>query len=66
MNRVSPVALRLAFGLGIMVIGLLLTLDNFGLLETRRFVRFWPILLIVAGVGKLTHRLRAKARPTGY
>ena len=65
-KRVAPVALRLAFGLGIMVIGLLLTLDNFGLLDAHRFVRFWPVLLIVAGVAKLTHRLKAKARTAGY
>jgi len=65
-KMVAPVGLRLFFGLGVMAIGLLLTLDNFGLLETRRFLRFWPILLIVAGLGKLTHRLKAKARPTGY
>lgn len=65
-KTVAPVALRLAFGLGIMTIGLLLTLDNFGVLDTRRFVRLWPVLLIVAGVAKLTHRLKAKARPAGY
>jgi len=58
--------LRLVFGLGVMLLGLLLTLDNFGLLETRRFVRFWPVLLIAAGLAKLYHCLKSRARPGGY
>jgi predicted membrane protein len=64
-KRVPPVALRLAFGFGVMAIGLLLTLDNFGLLQSRRFIRFWPVLLIVGGLAKLSLRLRSHARPAG-
>ncbi len=65
-KTLAPVALRLAFGLAVMAIGLLLALDNFGLLDTRRFVRFWPVILIVAGLAKLSHCLRAHTRPAGY
>ncbi len=65
-KTVSPVAMRLAFGLGIMAIGLLLTLDNFGLLDTGRFARFWPVFLIVLGLTKLTHRRMQKVRAAGY
>ena len=48
----SQVTLRLVLGLAVMTVGLLLTLDNFGLLHSRRFVRFWPILLIAVGLAK--------------
>jgi len=62
----SQVTLRLVLGLAVMTVGLLLTLDNFGLLHSRRFVRFWPILLIAVGLAKLSHCLRSRARPGGY
>jgi len=64
-KKVPPVALRLAFGFGVMAIGLLLTLDNFGLLDGRRIIRFWPVLLIAGGLAKLSLRLRSHARPAG-
>jgi len=62
----AHVKLRLAFGLAVMVLGLLLTLDNFGLLEARRFIRWWPVLLIALGVAKLFYSLNARVRPAGY
>jgi predicted membrane protein len=62
----APAMVRLVFGLIIMLSGLLLTLDNFGLLHSRRFVRFWPVLLIGLGVFKLSHGLRSKARTAGF
>jgi predicted membrane protein len=49
---------RLVFGLGVMVLGLLLTLDTFGIVETRPLVRFWPVLLIAVGLAKLGHAIR--------
>jgi predicted membrane protein len=61
----APAAVRLAFGLGVMLIGGLLTLDNFGLLEARRFIRWWPVLFIVLGTAKLFSSMKAK-RPVGY
>jgi predicted membrane protein len=65
-RRPAPARVRLVFGLVVMVCGLLLTLDNFGLLQSRRFVRFWPVLLIGLGVLKLSHGLRSKARTPGF
>jgi len=62
----APATVRLVFGLVVILSGLLLTLDNFGLLQSRRFVRFWPVLLIGLGVAKLAHGLKSKARPAGY
>lgn len=57
---------RLAFGLAVMLVGVLLTLDNFGLLEARRFIRLWPVLLIGLGVAKLFSSLHSRVRPVGH
>ena len=45
-----------------MALGLLLTLDNLGIIEARGFLRYWPVLLIV-GRARLAaeHRARAAA-----
>jgi predicted membrane protein len=52
-NAAVRTTMGLAFGLAVMLAGLLLTLDNFGLLEARRFIRFWPVLLIALGLARL-------------
>lgn len=41
----------------LIVLGTVLLLDNLGLLELRRVMRFWPMLLIGAGVYMLYTRL---------
>jgi len=56
-------AFRLVLGTSILLFGLLLTLDNFGLLEARRFIRLWPVLLIGLGLAKLSHGWNAATRP---
>ena len=56
------IAFRLVLGTGILLLGLLLTLDNFGLLEARRFIRLWPVLLIGLGLAKLSHGWNAGTR----
>lgn len=48
--QVSP---RLILGLAIMGAGVLLALDNLGLLDSGAFFRFWPAVLILIGVVKL-------------
>jgi predicted membrane protein len=45
---------RLVLGLLIMLAGILLALDNLGLLDAGLFLRFWPLALVVLGVVKLT------------
>jgi predicted membrane protein len=58
----AHIAFRLVLGTGILLLGLLLTLDNFGLLEARRFIRLWPVLLIGLGLAKLSHGWNAATR----
>jgi predicted membrane protein len=61
--RITP---ELVIGLGVMLLGFLLTLDNFGLLEARYFVRFWPILLIAVGLTRFTRSAQSGTRVEGY
>jgi predicted membrane protein len=59
---VSP---RLFFGFAVMAIGLLLTLDNLGILDSRDVWRYWPVLLIVGGILRAAESQRERRRPEG-
>jgi hypothetical protein len=48
--RISP---RLVLGIGLMTCGVVLTMDSLGLVDSDRFIRFWPLLLIGMGIAKL-------------
>jgi predicted membrane protein len=56
---------RLFFGFAVMAIGLLLTLDNLGIVEFREIWRYWPVLLIVGGLLRAAESLREGRRPEG-
>ena len=56
---------RLFFGFAVMAIGLLLTLDNLGLVESRNVWRFWPVLLIVGGLLRAVESQRERRKPEG-
>jgi len=55
--RRGPTA-QVVFGLFIVVLGVLFTLDNLDLLDARDYLRFWPSVLIVVGLLKLYHARR--------
>lgn len=61
-TRLSP---RLVFGLAIMALGALLTLDNLGVLDARPLLRFWPVALIAMGVAKLMQPAATGQRTSG-
>jgi predicted membrane protein len=44
------------FGLGILLFGVLLTLDNLDIIEIGDYWRFWPVLLIGVGLSHLAGR----------
>jgi len=52
MFRFTP---QLVLGLIIVTIGLLFTLDNLDVLNAREYLRYWPALLIIFGLSKLTY-----------
>lgn len=51
-TRLTP---QLLFGLVIIAVGVLLTLDRLGLVEARYYLRLWPAVLILIGLIKLWH-----------
>jgi hypothetical protein len=57
---------QLVLGLLAMTVGLLLVLENFGMLQGRRLVRFWPVMLIGLGLFRMYHSVRERARPAGH
>lgn len=44
---------RLVLGLAAIVIGVLLALENFGLYDAWRVIRYWPVVLVVLGLYRL-------------
>ncbi|MEO5617839.1 MAG: DUF5668 domain-containing protein [Candidatus Eisenbacteria bacterium] len=50
----SQITGRLVFGLIVVALGILWTLDNLDILESEQVVRWWPALVLLAGVSRLT------------
>ena len=48
--RVTP---QLVMGLIVILVGILFTLDNVGVIEARDYLRYWPVALIAVGGLKL-------------
>lgn len=44
---------RLVFGLVIVVLGILFTLDNLGLVDSGEALRYWPVVLVLFGLTRL-------------
>lgn len=49
----SPFSPKLVVGIAIIVAGLVLTLDNLGLVEAHLIFKLWPLVLVALGVAKL-------------
>ncbi len=45
---------RIVFGLVLVGLGVLFTLDNLGLVKAGEVLRWWPVLLVAYGLGRLT------------
>jgi hypothetical protein len=60
--RSGALSPRLFLGLAIMGVGLLLTLDNLGLVSSRDIWRYWPALLIVGGLLRMGEFFRCPGR----
>lgn len=48
--RLSP---QLIFGLFVIALGVLFTLDNLGIARAEEYLRFWPVVLIAIGLVKM-------------
>lgn len=51
--RLTP---RLVLGLGVLLLGVLLTADSLGLYDAERAIEYWPLLLVAVGLAKLGGR----------
>ncbi len=49
---------RLILGLGVVLVGVLLILDNLDLVEAERYLRYWPLIPIAMGLAFLARRDR--------
>lgn len=49
----SPFSPKLVVGVAIIVAGLVLTLDNLGLIEAHTIFKLWPLVLVAMGVAKI-------------
>jgi predicted membrane protein len=49
----SPFSPKLVLGVAIIVAGLVLTLDNLGLIEAHTIFKLWPLVLVAMGIAKL-------------
>ena len=45
---------RLVFGLIVLTLGVMWTLDNLGIIDSAPILRWWPALLLAAGLARLT------------
>lgn len=59
-NRITP---RLIIGLAILALGTLWTLDNFNVLESEDFTRWWPLALIAIGIVQFINRRSNRVGP---
>ena len=56
-GRRGPTA-QVVFGLMIVVVGILFTLDNVGLIDARDYLQYWPAGLVVVGLLKIWQATR--------
>lgn len=56
---------KLIFGLSLILIGIAYTLDHLGYIEAESLIRFWPAMLIAAGIGKLIDPGSSSSRFSG-
>jgi hypothetical protein len=58
----GPSTLELAFGIGLILFGVVLTLDVMGVEDVTRLLRVWPAALVLAGVTGLSRSRDSAAR----
>ncbi len=56
---------QLILGLIVIFIGMTLTLDNFDLIESREYLRFWPVFVVIFGLSKIFQQRSGSDRNSG-
>jgi predicted membrane protein len=57
---------RLFFAIFLIAVGILLFLDNIGLIPVRNIWDYWPLILVAAGLGRLINCRHPQARLIGF
>jgi len=65
MNSFPRVSAQFVFGLGIIAIGVLFTLDNLDIIYARDYLRYWPAILVLVGAVQLTQPQGAPGKLMG-
>ena len=53
--RLTP---QVVIGVAVIVVGVLFTLDNLGLVDAQEYLRFWPAALVLIGFVQVWHAIR--------
>jgi len=61
----SIYAPRLVFGLGIILVGLVFLLGNLDIIDSQEYFRYWPVILVVAGIAYLIQCQQGPGRVWG-
>lgn len=64
-HRSSPITPRLVFGLLLILVGVVFTLEQMDWIDADDVLRFWPLIFIAAGVGKILWPGSSSSRITG-
>lgn len=65
MTTQPRISVQFVLGLGIIVIGALLILDNMDIIYARDYLRYWPALLVLLGLVQLAQPRRTPGRVMG-
>src|SRR5581483_7763483 len=57
---------RLFFAIFLIAVGVLLFLDNIGLIPVRNIWDYWPLILVGAGLGRLVNCRHPQGRLIGF
>lgn len=55
--RIAP---KLLVGLGILTVGIVLTLDNFYVIDAERILEWWPAILVAVGLVRLLDPIKSR------
>jgi hypothetical protein len=61
----GPISPRLILGLAIMAWGLVLTLDNFGVIDAHHYWKLWPLVMVAVGLARIAESVRSGCRMSG-
>jgi len=61
-HRMTP---QLVFGVVIILLGLIFILDHLGMFEVGRLTRYWPVLLILYGITRMTPGRKGRGLVSG-